>query len=116
MKWAQQDKTQSRELSSLFICVCIALCTIVSHNTAQKRPDNFPSCPPHNHHCSDDVYLREGGVLLNRGLPSSDLILGYKCVSYYFSKIYNTRYIFYDKKRKKNTAIPHHNWYGRHEA
>jgi len=38
--------------------VCIALCTIVSHNIAQNRPDNFPSYPPDNHHCSDDVYLR----------------------------------------------------------
>ena len=46
---------------SLFICVCIALCTIVAHNIAQNRPDNFPSCPPDNHHCSDDVYLRERG-------------------------------------------------------
>jgi len=45
----------------LFICVCTALCTIVAHNTAQNRPDNFPSYPPDNHHCSDDVYLREGG-------------------------------------------------------
>jgi len=26
---------------SLFICVCIALCTIVAHNIAQNRPDNF---------------------------------------------------------------------------
>jgi len=42
--------------------VCIALCTIVAHNIAQNRPDNFPSYPPDNHHCSDDVYLREGGV------------------------------------------------------
>jgi len=41
--------------------VCIALCTIVAHNIAQNRPDNFPSYPPDNHHCSDDVYLREGG-------------------------------------------------------
>jgi len=40
--------------------VCIALCTIVAHNIAQYRPDNFPSYPPDNHHCSDDVYLREG--------------------------------------------------------
>jgi len=40
--------------------VCISLCTIVAHNTAQNRPDNFPSYPPDNHHCSDDVYLREG--------------------------------------------------------
>jgi len=47
---------------SLFMCVCIALCTIVAHNIAQKRPDNFPSYPPGNHHCSDDVYLRERGI------------------------------------------------------
>ena len=45
---------------SLFICVCSSLCTTVAHNTAQNRPDNFPSCPPDNHHCSD-VYLRERG-------------------------------------------------------
>ena len=38
--------------------MCIALCRIVAHNIAQNRPDNFPSYPPHNHHCSDDVYLR----------------------------------------------------------
>jgi len=37
------------------------LCTIVWHNTAQNRPDNFPFCPQDNHHCSDDVYLKEGG-------------------------------------------------------
>ena len=46
----------------LFICVCIALCTIVAHNIAQNRPDNFPPYPPDNHHDSDDVYLREGGT------------------------------------------------------
>jgi len=46
---------------SLFICVCIALCTIVAHNIVQNRPDSFPPYPPDNHHCSDDVYLREGG-------------------------------------------------------
>ena len=27
---------------SLFICLCIALCTIVAHNIAQNRPDSFP--------------------------------------------------------------------------
>jgi len=43
--------------------VCIALCTIVAHNIAQNRPDNFPPYPPDNHHISDDVYLREGGKL-----------------------------------------------------
>ena len=41
--------------------VCIALCTIVAHNIAQNRPDSFPPYPQDNHHCSDDVYLREGG-------------------------------------------------------
>jgi len=45
---------------SLFICVCIALCTTVAHNIAQNRPDSFPSYPLDNHHISDDVYLREG--------------------------------------------------------
>jgi len=49
--------------------VCIALCTIVAHNIAQNRPDNFPSYPPHNHHCSNDVYLREGG-----GTPEDPLV------------------------------------------
>jgi len=61
VKWTQRDKTQSRELLVLFICVCSSLCTIVAHNIAQNRPDNFPSCPPDNHRCSDDVYLRERG-------------------------------------------------------
>ena len=41
--------------------MCIALCTIIAHNIAQNIPDNFTSYPPDNHHCSDDVYLREGG-------------------------------------------------------
>jgi len=60
VKWAPWDKNHSRELLGPFICVCIALCTIVAHNIARNRPDNFPSYPPDNHHCSDDVYLREG--------------------------------------------------------
>ena len=49
----------------VFICVCIALCTIVAHNIAPNRPDNFPPYPPDNHHCSDDVYFREGGWARN---------------------------------------------------
>ena len=73
VKWAQWDKTQSRELLGLFICVCIALCTIVAHNIARNKPDNFPSYPPDNHHYSDDVYLREGAaiLLLNISTPCS---------------------------------------------
>ena len=47
---------------SLFICVPIALWTSVAHNIAQNRPDNFPAYPLDNHHCSDDVYLKEGGA------------------------------------------------------
>ena len=66
VKWAQWDKPQFRELLGLFICVCSSLCTIVAHNTAQNRPDNFPSCPPDSHHCSDDVYLREEGKTYRR--------------------------------------------------
>jgi len=50
-----------RELLGLFICVCIALCTIAAHSSAQNRPDNFPAYPADNHHCSDDVYSKEGG-------------------------------------------------------
>jgi len=46
VKWAQWDETQSRDLLGLFICVCIALSTIIAHNIAQNRPDNFPSYPP----------------------------------------------------------------------
>jgi len=41
--------------------VCVSLCTTVVHNTAQNSSDNIPSYPPDNHHCSDDVYWREGG-------------------------------------------------------
>jgi len=44
----------------MFVHCTVALCTTVAHNTTQNRPDNFPSYTPDNHHCSDDVYLREG--------------------------------------------------------
>jgi len=37
-------------MGPVFICVCIALCKIVAHNTAQNRPDNFASYPPENHY------------------------------------------------------------------
>ena len=71
VKWAQWDKTQSRELLGLFICVCTALCTVVAHSIAQNRPDNFPSYRPDTRHCSDDVYLREGGKLVPPQFSSS---------------------------------------------
>jgi len=34
-----------RTVSSVHMCVCIALCTIVAHNIAHNRPDNFPLLP-----------------------------------------------------------------------
>jgi len=59
--------------------VCIALCTIVAHNIAQNRPDNFPPYPPDNHHISDDVYLREGRIKMPLGtkvdLSPGDFVL-----------------------------------------
>jgi len=57
VKWAQWEHPIQRTVRSVHMCVH---CTV--HNTAQNRPDNFPSYPPDNHHCSDDVYLREGGT------------------------------------------------------
>ena len=33
----------------------------------RNRPDNFFSYSPDNHHCSDDVYLREGGLMTKTG-------------------------------------------------
>jgi len=48
-----------RPVRSVHVC---ALCTVVAHNIAQNRIDSFPPYPPDNHHCSDDVYLREGGT------------------------------------------------------
>ena len=61
--------------SSVHMCVCSSLCTIAANNTAQNRPDNFPSCPPDNHQCSDDVYLREGGgETRNNSRPNSGIM------------------------------------------
>jgi len=45
--WSQFLERVSWALG-LFVCVCIALYTIVAHNIAQNRPDNFPSYPPDN--------------------------------------------------------------------
>ena len=44
----------------------------VIHNTAQNSSDNFPSYPPDNHHCSDDVYWRARGKLIR---PENTAIL-----------------------------------------
>jgi len=42
--------------------VCVLNCAQLLHTILNRTdPDNFPSHPPDNYHCSDDVYLREGG-------------------------------------------------------
>jgi len=40
---------------------------MVAHNIAQNRPDSFPPYHPDNHHYSNDVYLREGGLGEEKG-------------------------------------------------
>jgi len=47
---------------------------IVAHSTAQNRPDNFHSYPPDNHHCSNDVYLREGEITMIYVSQSSSML------------------------------------------
>jgi len=42
VKWAQWDKAHSRDLLGPFICVCIALCTIVAHILHRTDPIIFP--------------------------------------------------------------------------
>ena len=71
----RQNPTQ--RTVSLFICVCIALCTIVAHNIAQNRPDSFPPYPPDNHHISDDVCLREGGKCVSQHAPNHVRVQSY---------------------------------------
>jgi len=46
---------------SMFICVCIALCTIVAHNIAQSRPDSFPPLPSRRSPQLRWCLLGEGG-------------------------------------------------------
>jgi len=42
---------------------------------ARNRPDNFPSYPPDNYRCSDDVYLRKGGKKERRKKPQDENIM-----------------------------------------
>ena len=75
---AQWDKAQPRELLGLFICVCIALCTIVAHNTAQNRPENFLSYLQ-TITIAQTVYLREreaGNHFANAAILSGRSLCG----------------------------------------
>ena len=73
---------------SLCMYVCIALCT-VAHNIAQNRPDSFPPYPPDNHHCSNDVYLREGGVTTSAASTGGVYIMLAGC---YLFAVHRVRY------------------------
>ena len=61
---------------SLFICVCIALCTIVAHNIAQNRPDNFPSYPPDNHKSQQKLVISysQGTESTTKNQPGIDWV------------------------------------------
>jgi len=50
----------------VFICVCIALCTIVAHNIAQNRPDSFPPYPPDNLESTTETANRSVQPCLHR--------------------------------------------------
>jgi len=52
-QWHQLDHMQ---------IICTSLQTENhTHISAQNKPDNLPSYPPHNYHCSDAVYRKVGG-------------------------------------------------------
>jgi len=51
----------NRQLLGLFMCVHCTVHNCCTHTT-HNGPENFPSYTPDNHHCSDDVYLREGAT------------------------------------------------------
>ena len=40
--------------------VCAVHCVQLLHTILHRTDLIFPSCPPDDHHCSDDVYFREG--------------------------------------------------------
>jgi len=115
VKWTQWDKTQSRELLGLLICVYSSLCTIVAHNTAQNRPDNFPSRPPDNHHCSDDVYLRERGdtVWIHNTLWEKEQCSAVLCSSSVMSghSICDSRRTVSGEGRQCPALLPSHWWH-----
>jgi len=106
VKWAQWDKTQSRELLVCsYVCASIALCTIVAHNIAQNRHDSFPPYPPDNHHISNDVYLREG--LKKRYINTLPFLSFPEAQWLVFNSTMNTNRLNYVHRMKTNTCI---NW------
>ena len=55
--------------------MCVSLCTTVVHNTAQNSSDNFPSYLPDNHHISNDVYWKGGGVTETQQIACNWIVL-----------------------------------------
>jgi len=68
-----------RTVRSVHMCVHCTVHNCYTQCIAQNRPDNFPSYPLHNHHCSDDVYLREGEKQLSGRIAT--VILADNCFS-----------------------------------
>jgi len=56
LKKLKLNLNQHSSLRTAHVCVCISLCTTVTHNAAQNSSDNLHSYPPQNHHCSDAVW------------------------------------------------------------
>jgi len=72
VKWAQWDKTQSKELLGL-LCVHCTVHNCCKHNIAENRPDIFPSYPPDNHHSRHltTAWVFAGGNMLCDELRSA---------------------------------------------
>jgi len=45
-------QAKARVRTAHIMYMCISLCTVVAHNTAQNSSDNLPCYLPDNHHCS----------------------------------------------------------------
>ena len=76
--------TNNKQLLGLFICVCIALCTSVVHNTAQNRPDNFPSYSADNHHCSvvtRRIHTFQKHIITSKNILSLEFHCGFLLLS-----------------------------------
>jgi len=65
-KHSEMGTVRQNPIRELLVCsyVCASHCAQLLH-TILHRTDliDFPPYPPDNHHYSDDVYLREGGLL-----------------------------------------------------
>ena len=73
-KHSEMGPVRQNQSWELIVCsyVCASHCAQLLHTILHRRPDSFPPYPPDNHHYSDDVYLREGGLMTTlKGLPKN---------------------------------------------